>query len=194
MFEFTAREALLMLGVAALGSLTSFALLPIAPAIFTAILAPLIVFIAVYDLKYLIIPDWAVLVMFVLGLIFSTTQFEATSATQAAVDGVFRMAIAVLTLAIVRQCYELRSGTEGLGFGDIKLAGAGALFLHWGLLPFVLASATLGCGLAIGCRIILSAEPFTRQTEIPFGAFLGPAIWFALVLDQSGFTGAFWLN
>jgi leader peptidase (prepilin peptidase)/N-methyltransferase len=186
------REGLSAIVAAALGAALSFWLLPPAPAAFAALLAPLIVYVAVHDLRHLIIPDWAAALIAILGLAFAATQADASVTPWAITDGLLRMAAAGSSLLLLRLIYRLRSGAEGLGLGDVKLAAAGAPFVRWDLLPFVLAAAALGCALAILVRFLVTKVPLERRTEIPFGAFLGPAIWFALLLGQSGMADALW--
>lgn len=183
------REGLEATAATALCAALSFWLLPPTSAVFATLLAPLMIYVAVYDLRYMIIPDWTVVAIAILGLTFVGTLTEPGITPWAFLDGLLRMTLAGVALLVLRLLYRLRVGSEGLGLGDVKLAAAGASFLHWDLLPFVLAAAALGCALAIGTRMLVRRTSFDRHTEIPFGAFLAPAIWFGFVLGQSRWLG-----
>lgn len=72
----------------------------------------------------------------------------------------------------VRQVFLYRNGIDGLGLGDVKLAGASALWLHPANLPlFVLiASSTALLSLPLLRR---TNTPLPDSGKLPFGPFLG---------------------
>jgi len=78
------------------------------------------------------------------------------------------------------------TGTIGLGLGDVKLAAAGAPFLSWTALPLAVALAAAAGVLAVMTRALLRRQSPSRQSELPFGAFLAPAIWICFVFERIG--------
>jgi leader peptidase (prepilin peptidase)/N-methyltransferase len=94
-------------------------------------------------------------------------------------------AIAGLFLAL-RFAHARLTGAIGLGLGDVKLAAAGAPFLSWTTLPLAVALAAAAGVLAVMARALLRRESPHRKTELPFGAFLAPAIWICFVFDRIG--------
>ncbi len=73
-----------------------------------------------------------------------------------------------------------------LGLGDVKLAAAGAPFLAWATLPLALALAAVAAVLAALASAVTRGTALDRRTEIPFGAFLAPAIWLSLIFERKG--------
>ena len=101
-------------------------------------------------------------------------------------DALARCIVAGGALLLLRFAYLRLSGIEGLGLGDAKLAAAGALSLAWPTLPIALLIASIGALLAVAGRGVAARKMPERGAEIPFGAFLAPAIWLAFVLERSG--------
>jgi len=82
---------------------------------------------------------------------------------------------------LFRQLYRRLRGVDGLGLGDVKLAGVGAIWLD--VADFALG-LDLACTAALAYllgRRWLRGEPLDRSRRLPFGAYLAPAIfivWF----------------
>jgi leader peptidase (prepilin peptidase)/N-methyltransferase len=153
--------------------------------IFAALLAVLAVFVAAVDLEYLVIPDIANVALFLVGVVL--TIMEAPGNTPMALaDMMARCIVAGGALLLLRFVYTRRAGVEGLGLGDVKLAAAGAAALAWPTLPIALLIASGGGLLAIASRGITHRQWPDRRAEIPFGAFLAPAIWIAFLLERTG--------
>ena len=167
----------------------SLYLLPMPQAAFAAVLAALAIFIAVVDLEYMIIPDAANIAMFVSGLAVVITEAWPGTLVLEMSDALLRSATAGGVLLALRYFYGRRSGVEGLGLGDAKLAAAGAPFLAWPVLPVALLIAAFGGLLAVGAQALAQRKLPGRRAEIPFGAFLAPAIWVAYLIGQAGLLG-----
>ena len=168
------------------GVLASFAFLPWATAAFATALGWLAIFIAVVDIDHRIIPDLANIAVLVIGLAFILVQEWPFHPSAALLDAFARAATVGGLLYALRAFYWRINGVEGLGLGDVKLTVAGAPFLSWQALPLAIALAALACALAVAARIVVRGETFDREFQLPFGAFLAPAIWLMFVLTNSG--------
>jgi leader peptidase (prepilin peptidase)/N-methyltransferase len=173
----------------AAGTALSFALLPLPQAAFAALLAALAIFIAVVDLEYMIIPDAANVVLFVAGMVLVAVEAWPGALVVELSDALLRSAAAGGVLLALRHFYGKRRGIEGLGLGDAKLAAAGAPFLAWPVLPVALLIAAFGGLLAVGTQALARRTLPSRHAELPFGAFLAPAIWLAYMIGQAGLFG-----
>lgn len=158
------------------------------PAAWLALAAVLLWWLAVVatvrsDLRDFIIPDEATLVTAALGLAVAgggpLLSGEGAGAAgdallAAAATGTVAFAVFWLIGAGFR-----RLGRDALGFGDVKLAGAAALWLGPGDAALALEVAALGAlAMLLGAR---RAGPL-RATPVPFGAFLAPSAWLVFVL------------
>ena len=136
------------------------------------------------DLDRYIIPDFATLSIAGLGLIYVGAN-AGVEASEAADVG-WALAVAATTGAaafalfwLVGEGHRAWSGRDGLGFGDVKLAAASAVWLSPGDAVVALEIAALGAlGLALVTR---RGAPPAREAAIPFGAFLAPAAWLVFV-------------
>jgi leader peptidase (prepilin peptidase) / N-methyltransferase len=86
---------------------------------------------------------------------------------------------------LLRELFFRLRGVEGLGFGDVKLAATGGVWLGWEIFPAAVSIAALGGILWIAATALLS-RGWARERKIPFAAFLAPAIWIAWVYSRAG--------
>ena len=170
------------------GIIVSLYLLPFPQGAFAALLAALAIFIAVIDLEYRIIPDAANALMFAAGLVLVAHEAFPGQLVWDVGDALLRSAVAGGVLLALRYFYGWRSGIEGLGLGDAKLAAAGAPFLAWPVLPVALLIAAFGGLLAVGAQALAKGKRPSRRDSLPFGAFLAPAIWNAYLIAQAEFA------
>jgi leader peptidase (prepilin peptidase)/N-methyltransferase len=77
---------------------------------------------------------------------------------------------------LLREIYFRWRGVEGLGFGDVKLAATGGIWLGWEVFPAAVTLAAIGAILWVAGAAILK-RGWSKDRRIPFGAFLAPAIW-----------------
>ena len=75
---------------------------------------------------------------------------------------------------------------EGLGLGDVKLAGAGATWLSWSYIVVALLIAVSAAIAVMVGRRIVAKEQIKAHAAVPFGTFLAPAIWIAWFAQVSG--------
>ena len=161
-----------------------FLLLNVTDAVFGAILVAATLFVATADLDRFEIPDLANLAILICGLAWTavTWGFDLEILAQT----VIRCIAAAGLLLAVRVCYRAIRSFDGLGLGDVKLAGAGASWLSWSHVATALLLAVIA---AIG--VVLARSAFTRQrveaqTAVPLGAFLAPAIWIVWFGQMNG--------
>ena len=88
-------------------------------------------------------------------------------------------------LLLLRELFFRLRGVEGLGFGDVKLAATGGVWLGWEIFPVAVSVAALGAILWVAAAALLS-RGWPRERKIPFAAFLAPAIWIAWVYARAG--------
>jgi leader peptidase (prepilin peptidase)/N-methyltransferase len=99
-------------------------------------------------------------------------------------DALMRAIVGGGLLFLVRFGFARLTGKEGLGLGDVKLMAAGATFLSWVSLPYSIVLAAVAAMMVIALRAVRQGAWLNRETEIPFGAFLAPAIWAAFLLER----------
>jgi leader peptidase (prepilin peptidase) / N-methyltransferase len=185
--QFDSSPPSLMLIVAVLtpASLIGGLILSNTDAIFGTLLAAAALWVAAVDLERFEIPDLANIAIFVLGVVWSLHSFgidrEVISETT------IRSLLAAGLLFAVRELYRKLRRMEGLGLGDVKLAGAGASWLSWPHIVFALLIAAVAGIMLVLVRAMLTRGRIQAGTAIPFGAFLAPAIWVAWVVQAGGF-------
>jgi len=168
------------------GAAVSLYVLPTPISVVAALIAIIAVFIAVVDLEHFIIPDAANAALVVVGLGLVVLEAPPGATLASVGDALARAVVGGGALLLLRFAYLRLAGIEGLGLGDAKLAAAGGLLLDWPTLPIALLIASVGGLLAIGARSLSARTMPDRAAEIPFGAFLAPAIWLAFVLERTG--------
>jgi leader peptidase (prepilin peptidase) / N-methyltransferase len=84
---------------------------------------------------------------------------------------------------LLRELFFRLRGVEGLGFGDVKLAATGGVWLGWELFPVAVSVAAIGAIAWVAVAAAVSRS-WPRERKIPFAAFLAPAIWIAWVYSR----------
>jgi leader peptidase (prepilin peptidase) / N-methyltransferase len=150
------------------------------PGILGAGLGLLMAAIAVVDGRHFIIPNSLSIATLALGLINAAMADGWTGVALALQRG------AVLALAFLglRAGYQWFRGRTGIGLGDVKLAGAGGVWLGWMMLPLAVEIAALAA-LAVSAVRWLAGRPVRRSTRVPFGMFFAPAIWLAWFIEAA---------
>ncbi len=148
--------------------------------VYSAFVSSLIV-ITFIDLKHYIIPDVITYPGIFLGLISSSLITETGLK-----NSLIGAGLGFFFLLFVAEGYKLLTKREGMGGGDIKLAGMIGAFTGWDGVIFSILVGSI-TGTMIG-SVFLLINKKDSQTPIPFGPFLSlGAVLFLLV-------GKGWLN
>ena len=136
------------------------------------------------DLTDFIIPDGAT--AFIAGLGLANACVTAWQAGEdvvwAGLDVVSSGCLAFALFWGIGWCFRRFGQREALGFGDVKLAGALAIWL----VPADAALALEVAALAAVAVLFLGRRGGSlRETAVPFGAFMAPAAWLAFLLGPS---------
>jgi leader peptidase (prepilin peptidase) / N-methyltransferase len=119
---------------------------------------------------------------FVLGIIYAAAA-NSDSGFEAALMALSRAAFATGLFLLVRVAYRRFRGRDGLGLGDVKLAGAAGAWLSLPMLPIAIEIAALAALAAYVVRQRKRARVLRAAGRIPFGAFFAPAIWLGWVTE-----------
>ncbi len=144
-----------------------------------AVLVALCSAIAVSDMLTRRIPDPLTLL---LGLAGGVATIAATGSLPWE-RGIAALVVMGLLWSFAYMFRHLR-GTAGLGLGDVKMAGAAALWVAPWNLPLLLMLACLAALLAVAI-VILSGRRLDRLTRIPFGPFIGLGLVVVWTLEAS---------
>lgn len=158
-------------------ALISAAMLPTSLAIASTVLGAFMVAGTDTDIRTYLLPDMITLGALVCGVL---AQF-ALASVEAAGLALASALITALILAMVRWGYAWKRGREGIGLGDVKLAGAIGAWLPIDAIPLCFLLATASALIAIVVAR-WRGHSFARNTRIPFGAFLCPSLWLVFFL------------
>lgn len=148
-------------------------------ALAAAAFVPVVVAIAVIDGRHFIIPDALNGAGLVLGLLHAAGGAEG-SVPQALARG----AVLALAFLMLQAGYRAVRGREGLGLGDVKLAGVAGVWLSAAGILIAIEVAALSALAVMGARQVAGGRRARRDTRLPFGVFLAPAIWIAWALER----------
>lgn len=121
--------------------------------------------IAFIDIEHYLIPNAIIYPLLVLGL--CCNFFALFISFGNALLGVL---LGFSFLWSIQHLYKFFTGKEGIGFGDLKFLAMLGAWLGWKILPFIILLASLS-GSVLGIILILQKRA-TRNTAMPFGAFL----------------------
>lgn len=136
--------------------------------------------VAAIDARYLIIPNELNAAALALALIAAATQIDAATSIGLAI---LRGATLALLFLCLRFAYRLIRKRNGLGLGDVKLAGVAGAWLGWTAMPIAVEIAALLALAVYASRQWLLARPLDATSRLPFGLFFAPAIWLAWLLQ-----------
>lgn len=128
------------------------------------------------DLDHFIIPDAAVAAIALLGLLWDAVAPGGGASN--VLYGIVNGAATFVLFWLIGAVYRRWTGRIGLGFGDVKLAGASAVWLSPGNMALAVEIAAIA---AAGSVLFRRTEGDVRGTAVPFGAFLAPSAWLVFV-------------
>lgn len=145
-------------------------------ALAAAYLSALLAAVCAIDARYGIIPD-SLVVALVLGGLLQIALSPADQLTRLIEAGLFFIAA-----CLFRTGYRRIRGYYGLGFGDVKFATAGVLWIGIGAVPPLLMIAVLS---AFASLLILKAEGhrLNGKAAISFGPHLAVGLWLNWIAD-----------
>jgi leader peptidase (prepilin peptidase)/N-methyltransferase len=145
-------------------------------------LAIIAVAIAYVDARRFIIPDELTVAGLILAL--GNARAMAPYATLEAVGvACLRGAVLAFLFFALRAIYRRYRGHDGLGFGDVKLAGVAGAWLEWFSAAIAIEIAALSALAFFAAWHLSGRRTFRATSRIPFGVFLAPAIWIAWLIE-----------
>ena len=157
-----------------------------AEALLGALFALLMLAIAISDLRALVIPNALNASVAALGLVGIALENGPDWGAATLAAGARAIVVSALLLGFAAAYRRLR-GRQGLGLGDVKLAGAAAIWLDWRALWASIELAALsGIALMLIMRL-RSGERLDRFAKMPFGALFAPSIWLCWLASRAGF-------
>ena len=149
-----------------------------------AALALVMLAIALIDRRRFVIPDSLSALGLILG-IFHALAVEPDAIVSAVSLALARGAALALTFLAVRSGYARLRGRQGLGLGDVKLAGVAGTWLDWSMMPIAVELAAVAALSFYLFRVGVLGRPFSAAHRLPFGLFFAPAVWLCWVFQSS---------
>ncbi len=168
--------------MAACGAAASLILVPGMNGAIGAALALLMASIAYVDARSFTIPDELTVVGMALAVVQAVSQ-DGDVFASAVAHAALRGAVLVALFWLLRVIYRWLRGRDGLGFGDVKLAGVAGAWLSWMTIPLAIEVAALSGIIVYAVRQYGLGRPLRFNNRLPFGAFFAPAIWLAWVFE-----------
>jgi leader peptidase (prepilin peptidase)/N-methyltransferase len=147
-------------------------------------LALLMLAIAVIDARHFIIPDRLNAAALALGLLHAASG-EPHAIMEAVAFACLRGAVLGLLFLGLRVLYARLRHREGLGLGDVKLAGVAGVWLDWLTMPIAIEIAAFAALTVYILRSLIRRRPLHAAGLLPFGLFLAPAIWLGWLLQMT---------
>lgn len=149
-----------------------------------AILGVVLLMIAVIDWQYFIIPNALSAAGVSLAMVHAAVQGPGTMLASIGLAVMRAVTFAAVLLAI-RYAYQRVRGCEGIGLGDVKLAGVAGAWLDWSVMPVSIEIAACAALSTYLFRQLALGQPAQATTRLPFGTFFAPAIWACWVLQMT---------
>ena len=171
-----------LLAVAAV--IVSFVSAPGTIGILGAALALLMLTIAVIDWRRFVIPNELTGAGLALALVYAAVQ-EPNAMLASVAFAVLRGVILAAVFLLIRYAYARMRGREGIGLGDVKLAGVAGAWLDWSMMPTVVEIAACAALLVYLVRQFAGGQSLRATSRLPFGLFFAPAIWICWLLETT---------
>jgi leader peptidase (prepilin peptidase) / N-methyltransferase len=144
----------------------------------SAVLAGLMGAIAAEDLRRFTVPDALNALAGLAGLVT-----VGLAARAAGLDPLQNLMLALLqmglcggALYLLREAFFRLRNVDGLGLGDVKLAGTAGIWLGWELFAVAVLLAATGALVFVASRRLLDGG-WPREQRIPLALYLAPSIW-----------------
>jgi len=145
-------------------------------------LALIVLAIAAIDARWFIIPNELSAAGFALALVNAAVL--AQDGVMAAIGmAALRGAVLALLFLGLRLLYRRVRGRDGIGLGDVKLAGVMGAWLGWVTIPIAVEIAALSAIAVYLFRHYARGRPIDRTLKFPFGLFLAPSIWLCWLFE-----------
>lgn len=168
-------------GAALLACVVSLVAAPGWPGVCGAGLALIALAIAVVDARYFVIPNELSAAAFALALVHAAAA--DAEPLQAVLFAALRGGVLALLFLGLREGYRRLRGRDGLGLGDVKLAGVAGAWLSWVAIPIAIEIAALVAIAVVAVRHYLAGRSLDAALKFPFGLFLAPSIWLGWLID-----------
>jgi leader peptidase (prepilin peptidase) / N-methyltransferase len=149
-------------------------------------LGVLMIAIAIVDSRRFIIPDELSAAAVVLGLLHAAIE-SSDMIVEALFSAALRGAVLAFAFLSLRVLYRHFRGREGIGLGDVKLAGVAGVWLDWPMIPVAIEIAALAALAVYATRLIHRGRRVRSASRMPFGLFFAPAIWLGWLLESTHF-------
>ena len=83
-----------------------------------------------------------------------------------------RAVVLAAVFLLIRSAYRWIRGRDGIGLGDVKLAGVAGAWLDWSMMPIVVEIAACAALLVYLGRQFTGGRPLRATSRLPFGLFL----------------------
>jgi leader peptidase (prepilin peptidase) / N-methyltransferase len=180
-------EAITALVAGALSIAASLILIPNVDGVIGGGLAVLMIAIAVVDSRSFIIPDELTAAALALGFLHAAIQGFGI-VVEALGFAALRGAILAFAFLCLRILYRRLRGREGIGLGDVKLAGVAGVWLDWPMAAVAVEIAALAALAAYAVRLFCVGGSVRSTAKLPLGLFFAPAIWLGWMMESTLFV------
>jgi leader peptidase (prepilin peptidase)/N-methyltransferase len=155
---------------------------PGVPGCFGAGLALIVLAIAAIDARWFIIPNELSAAGFALALVNAAVLAQDGVMAAIGMAALRGVVLALLFLGL-RLLYRRVRGRDGIGLGDVKLAGVMGAWLGWVTIPIAVEIAALSAIAVYFFRHYARGRPLDTALKFPFGLFLAPSIWLCWLFE-----------
>ncbi len=131
-----------------------------------------VLWLAVCDIHYLLLPNMVTLALAVIGLVL-----RAGTSLQSFYDGFIGALVGFALFLLLAVGYRWLRRRHGLGLGDVKLLAAGGAVTGWQGLASIVAIGAVLTVVTVAIWRGVTRRPFNTHQPLPFGAGLAVGIW-----------------
>lgn len=151
--------------------------------LFWLIVGIILLMIVIIDLREMIIPDTAVLLLFVLVILY---RISLTASGVMKVEDLYSSLLSMIGSGLFFFSIWFFTKGKGMGFGDVKLAFPLGLLLGWPqVIVWIFSSFLIGA--VVGIYLLVSQKVKMKQA-VPFGPFLVAGTFISLIWGDELFN------